>query len=606
MHTSPLILAQTQKWQTELAASPLWLLQTLAGVLLAAALAALLLGRTRFGREFWQVLKPCLSRRGTLAAAAVVVLMIVLLLTEVRLYVLNTFLYSSAYSAMQDRLAAVFWTAVFMNAAVMLIRSVNLIINDFLDQALAIKWAEQLNRVLTRRWLAGKTYHRLQMRRDAPDNIDQRIQMDAQEFIVSTITFLRGMLNSVISTIEFTIVLWGLAGMLPVFGIEIPHGIVFLVYIAILAATALAMWIGRPLIRSNYENEHLNGDYRYSLVRIRDHSESIAFYNGEWRERQQLGERFRAIIANRWRIARQSVTLSGFNDVFSQIMQLLPLMLQAPRLFAGHIKIGDVQQTVQSFARLQKSMSFFRNFYKDFTVYRARLERIAGFMDSMDDKRPAHQPDTETLSDGLILDGLTLLRHNGDALLSDVSLAARPGDAVLIRGPSGCGKTSLLRALAGLWPFGSSGRIARPPKESIMFVPQKAYMPQGSLLQSVCYPAPQAGRADVAAALETCRLTHLVPLLDKEDNWQQRLSPGEQQRIAFARVLLARPAAILLDEATSALDEPTEAHLYTTLRRSLPESIIVSIGHRNTLEAFHNLSLYVGGGCPDEPAPEAV
>lgn len=606
MHTSPLILAQTQKWQTELAASPLWLLQTLAGVLLAAALAALLLGRTRFGREFWQVLKPCLSRRGAVAAAAVVILMIVLLLTEVRLYVLNTFLYSSAYSAMQDRLAAVFWTAVFMNAAVMLIRSVNLIINDFLDQALAIKWAEQLNRVLTRRWLADKTYHRLQMRRDAPDNIDQRIQMDAQEFIVSTITFLRGMLNSVISTIEFTIVLWGLAGMLPVFGIEIPHGIVFLVYIAILAATALAMWIGRPLIRSNYENEHLNGDYRYSLVRIRDHSESIAFYNGEWRERQQLGERFRAIIANRWRIARQSVTLSGFNDVFSQIMQLLPLMLQAPRLFAGHIKIGDVQQTVQSFARLQKSMSFFRNFYKDFTVYRARLERIAGFMDSMDDKRPAHQPDTETLSDGLILDGLTLLRHNGDALLSDVSLAARPGDAVLIRGPSGCGKTSLLRALAGLWPFGSSGRIARPPKERIMFVPQKAYMPQGSLLQSVCYPAPQAGRADVAAALETCRLTHLVPLLDKEDNWQQRLSPGEQQRVAFARVLLASPAAILLDEATSALDEPTEAYLYTTLRRSLPESIIVSIGHRNTLEAFHNLSLYVGGGCPDEPAPEAV
>lgn len=606
MHTSPLILAQTQKWQTELAASPLWLLQTLAGVLLAAALAALLLGRTRFGREFWQVLKPCLSRRGALAAAAVVVLMIVLLLTEVRLYVLNTFLYSSAYSAMQDRLAAVFWTAVFMNAAVMLIRSVNLIINDFLDQALAIKWAEQLNRVLTRRWLAGKTYHRLQMRRDAPDNIDQRIQMDAQEFIVSTITFLRGMLNSVISTIEFTIVLWGLAGILPVFGIEIPHGIVFLVYLAILTATALAMWIGRPLIRSNYENEHLNGDYRYSLVRIRDHSESIAFYNGEWRERQQLSERFRAIIANRWRIARQSITLSGFNDVFSQIMQLLPLMLQAPRLFAGHIKIGDVQQTVQSFARLQKSMSFFRNFYKDFTVYRARLERIAGFMDSMDDKRPAHQPDTETLSDGLILDRLTLLRHNGDTLLANVSFTARPGDAVLIRGASGCGKTSLLRALAGLWPFGSSGRIVRPPQENIMFVPQKAYMPQGSLLQSVCYPAPQASRADVAAALETCRLAHLVPLLDKEDNWQQRLSPGEQQRIAFARVLLARPAAILLDEATSALDEPTEAHLYTTLRRSLPESIIVSIGHRNTLEAFHNLSLYVGGGCPDEPAPEAV
>ncbi|WP_049255427.1 ABC transporter ATP-binding protein/permease [Neisseria bacilliformis] len=610
MHT--LLLAQTaqtaQKWQTELAASPMWLLQTLAGILICAALAVLLLGRTRFGREFWQVLQPCLSKSGAAKAAAVVVLMVVLLLTEVRLYVLNTFLYSSAYSAMQDRLAAVFWTAVFTNAAVMLIRSVNLIANDFLDQALAIKWAEQLNRVLTRRWLAGKTYYRLQMRRDAPDNIDQRIQMDAQEFITSTITFLRGMLNSVISTIEFTVVLWGLAGILPVFGIEIPHGIVFLVYLAILAATALAMWIGRPLIRSNYENEHLNGDYRYSLVRIRDHSESIAFYHGEWQEERQLADRFRAIIANRWRIARQSVALSGFNDIFSQIMQLLPLMLQAPRLFAGLIKIGDVQQTVQSFARLQKAMSFFRNFYKDFTVYRARLERLSGFMDSMNQTRPAQSPQESEISDGLILDRVSLLRPNGDTLLANVSFTAKAGDALLIQGPSGCGKTSLLRTLAGLWPFGSSGSIARPPQHQIMFVPQKAYMPQGTLRQSVCYPAPPASPETVAAALAACRLEHLAPLLDTADDWQQRLSPGELQRIAFARILITRPAAVLLDEATSALDEPTEAMLYRRIRQDLPRSIIVSIGHRNTLAAFHNLALWVGHGDTPAaaPAPKAV
>ncbi|MGF6147301.1 CDS102 [Kingella potus] len=603
-----LLLTQTaQKWQTELAASPLWLVQTLCGILVCTLIAVFLLGRTRFGREFWQVLKPCLSRSGAAKAAAVVVLMVVLLLTEVRLYVLNTFLYSSAYSAMQDKLAAVFWTAVFTNAALMLIRSVNLIINDFLDQALAIKWAEQLNRVLTENWLAGKNYYRLQMRRDAPDNIDQRIQMDAQDFITSTITFLRGMLNSIISTIEFTVVLWGLAGILPVFGIEIPHGIVFLVYAAILTATALAMWIGRPLIRSNYENERLNGDYRYSLVRIRDHSESIAFYNGEWQEERQLADRFRAIIANRWRIARQSVALSGFNDVFSQIMQLLPLMLQAPRLFAGLIKIGDVQQTVQSFARLQKSMSFFRNFYKDFTVYRARLERLSGFMDSMAETRPARRPQETEISDGLILDRVSLQRGDGETLLANVSFTARPGDALLIQGPSGCGKTSLLRTLAGLWPFGSSGSISRPPHEKIMFVPQKAYMPQGTLLQSVCYPDPPADPDSVAAALAACRLAHLAPLLHTADNWQQRLSPGELQRIAFARILLARPAAVLLDEATSALDEPTEALLYQTIRRELPHSIIVSIGHRNTLAAFHNLALWVGtGGTPDTPAPKAV
>ena len=353
-----------------------------------------------------------------------------------------------------------------------MIRSVNLIINDFLDQALAIKWSEQLNRVLTENWLARKNYYRLQMRRDAPDNIDQRIQMDAQDFIVSTITFLRGMLNSIVSTIEFTIVLWGLAGILPVFGFEIPHGIVFLVYIAILAATVLAMWIGKPLIRSNYENEHLNGDYRYSLVRIRDHSESIAFYNGEWQEEKQLKERFRAIVRNRWRIARQSIGLSGFNDVFSQIMQLLPLMLQAPRLFAGQIKIGDVQQTVQSFARLQKSMSFFRNFYKDFTVYRARLDRLSGFMDYLDTPQTAERPQEEEISDGLILENVGLKRNNGDTLLSGISFRAECGDSLLIQGPSGCGKTSLLRTLAGLWPSAAAEKSAARRAAVTLFVPQ--------------------------------------------------------------------------------------------------------------------------------------
>ncbi len=523
-----------------------------------------------------------------------IAVMIVLLLTEIRLFVLNTFLYNSAYSALQDKLAAVFWTAVFINAAVMLIRAVNGIFNDFLDQALAIKWAEQLNGVLTRRWLAGKNYYRLQMLRHAPDNIDQRIQQDAQDFIVSTIEFVRGMLNSIISTIEFTIVLWGLAGVLPVFGIEIPRGIVFFVYIAILLATAIAMWIGRPLIRSHYDNEKLNGNYRYSLIRVRDHAESVAFYNGEWRERQQLSSRFAAIIRNRWRIARQSVTLNGFNDIFSQIMQLLPLMLQAPRFFAGQIKIGDMQQTVQSFARLQKAMSFFRNFYEQFTAYRARLERLSGFLSSLEAPPHEIQPQVEEVSDGLILQNVALYRNDGDILLDHINLNVARGDSLLIQGPSGCGKTSLLRALAGLWPFGSSGLIQRPAHERILFVPQRPYTPQGSLREAVCYPDIDAHHAELNGALLDCRLGHLIDQLDQHDDWQHRLSPGELQRIAFVRILLAKPQVVLLDESTSALDEPTETALYQLVKTRLPDSIVVSIGHRNTLNAFHNRCLQVG------------
>ena len=583
-----------QKWQAELSATPLWLLQTLLGVVSIAVCAVFLIGRSRFGREFWQVLKPCMGKRGALQTLAVSLLMIVLLLTEIRLYVLNTFLNSSAYSAMQDRLADVFWKAVLINAALMMIRSVNLIINDFLDQALAIKWSEQLNRVLTENWLARKNYYRLQMRRDAPDNIDQRIQMDAQDFIVSTITFLRGMLNSIVSTIEFTIVLWGLAGILPVFGFEIPHGIVFLVYIAILAATALAMWIGKPLIRSNYENEHLNGDYRYSLVRIRDHSESIAFYNGEWQEEKQLKERFRAIVRNRWRIARQSVCLSGFNDMFTNGIKLFPIILQAPRLFAGQIKIGDIQQTVQAFARLQNALSFFRMFYNKFTAYRARLERLYGFLLSTEEKHTARQPDLTEVSDGLILENVALYRHNGEVLLDGININLKSGNSLLIRGPSGCGKTSLLRALAGLWPFGSSGKVSHPPHQDILFLPQRPYTAQGSLRDAICYPDIDKQHPELADAMNTCRLGYLVDKLDKTDDWQHKLSPGELQRVAFVRALLSQPKVILLDEATAALDEPTEAMLYRALKQKLPDSIIISIGHRSTLNEFHDLCLDVG------------
>ena len=589
-----------EKWQIELHATPMWLLQTFGGVLVALALIIALSGKTRFGKQFWHVLKPCLDKKSSRKVLLLAALMIVLLLTEIRLNVLNTFFYNGLYSALQDQKAQAFWFFALINAGVVILRTLNGIINDFLDQSLAIKWSEKLNSVLTERWLADKNYYRLQMRRHTPDNIDQRIQQDAQDFITTTIEFIRGMLNSVLSAIEFTIVLWGLSGILSLFGVEIPRGIVFFVFIFVLLSTVAAMWIGKPLIRYNYDNEKLNGNYRYSLIRIRDHAESIAFYNGEWQEKQQLGERFGAIIRNRWKITRQSVGLNGFNDLLTQGVQLLPLMLQAPRFFAGQIKIGDMHQTVQAFNRLQRALSFFRNFYEEFTVYRARLERLSGFLASMDNPTPLHRPDIEEADDGSIsLNGVTLYRNNGDILLDNIRLQAQSGDALLIQGPSGCGKTSLMRALAGLWPFGSSGSIRRPAPQNLLFVPQRPYTPQGSLRQAICYPDIDPHHPALQTTLADCRLEHLIEKLDQTDDWQHRLSPGELQRIAFVRILLSAPKVVLLDEATSALDEPTEAMLYTLIRQRLPDTILISIGHRNTLQAFHNQSIRVGEtACP--------
>ncbi|MCI4018934.1 ATP-binding cassette domain-containing protein, partial [Klebsiella pneumoniae] len=265
-------------------------------------------------------------------------------------------------------------------------------------------------------------------------------------------------------------------------------------------------------------NEKLNGDYRYSLIRVRDHAESVAFYNGEKHEYDQLSDRFKAIIRNRWRIARQSVCLSGFNDMFTNGIKLFPIILQAPRLFAGQIKIGDIQQTVQAFARLQNALSFFRMFYNKFTAYRARLERLYGFLLSTEEQHSARQPEISEVSDGIAQENVALFRHNGEVLLDGINIKLKSGDSLLIRGPSGCGKTSLLRALAGLWPFGSSGKVSRPPHQDIPSLPQRPYTAQGSLRDAVCYPDIDKQHPELAEAMNTCRLGYLIDRLDKTDD----------------------------------------------------------------------------------------
>ncbi|ETA84172.1 ABC transporter ATP-binding protein/permease [Eikenella corrodens] len=583
-----------EQWKIELLDSPLWLVQSFFGVLLFCLIAAFLLRRTTFGQRFERILRPCLASSNRIRVCLLLAALLLMVLLEVRISVLNSFFYKGLYDSLQDRAAAAFWFFAGINSALMVFKIIHALADELLEQVFMIRWLEKLNAALTQSWLAHKNYYRLHMRRHAPDNIDQRIQQDAQDFIASTAELVRGLISAIVSTIEFTVILWNLSGVLSVLGLEIPRGMVMFIYLFILFATATSVWIGLPLVKLNFQNEHFNGNYRYALVRVRDHAESIAFYNGEAAEGRNLRRHFAHIIRNRWQIVFRSLGLNGFNTGITQISNLLPLMLQAPRFFAGQVKIGDMHQTVQAFNRLQRALSFFRNSYKDFTAYQARLERLDGFFQSMQDHLPYRQPQHEAENCILQADKLTLHRNNGNILLSDVSFRAQSGDSLLIRGPSGCGKTSLLRALAGLWPFGSSGHIIGPAREHILFVPQRPYTPQGSLRRAICYPNIRPDEHQLAAALEACRLGYLKELLDTEDDWQHKLSPGELQRIAFVRILITRPRLVLLDEATAALDEDTEAALYRLIRQELPDSIIVSIGHRSTLNAFHNQIICVG------------
>ena len=591
-------------WQSELTGSAMWFVQTLTWVTVAFAVAFFILTRhTDTGRKFWHITKPCLTNTSIIKTVLMVVVLIAFVLIEVRISVLNTFFYNGLYTSLQEMKPDAFWFFALINASLVGIKVIQEIIDVLIGQVFEIRWLEKLNAVLLNRWLDNQNYYRLSRPNNAkPDNIDQRIEQDATAFITDTLEMVRGVLNAILSSIEFTIILWGLSGVLVLAGIEIPKGVVFLVYGFIITATVISVWIGRPLIRLNFEKEHRHGDYRYALVRVRDHAESIAFYQGEKQEKLSLSAYFRAIIDNRWAIVRRSLGLGGFNTGVTQFAMLLPIMLQAPRFFAGQIKLGDVHQTVQSFNRLMRALSFFRLFYEDFTLYQARVNRLYGFLHSLDkiDKKP---DTTESVSADLsaqspseaklALQQFGLMNKKGHLLFSPVDVVLNRGDGLLIQGESGVGKTSLLRAMAGIYPLPTVGAMHIAMLQKLHFTPQKSYIPQGSLRDVVTYPAMVADDESIAKWLSVVGLKRLAKRLDDIEDWQAYLSPGQAQRIGFVRILLARPDVIFLDEATSALDEANEKLMYALLATHLPDSVVVSIGHRSSLLEFHHKTIQV-------------
>jgi putative ATP-binding cassette transporter len=369
----------------------------------------------------------------------------------------------------------------------------------------------------------------------------------------------------------------------------------FAAYLYVIVATVIAFRIGRPLIQLNFLSEALNASFRYALVRLRDSSESVAMYQGEDVERGILSRRFHAVIDNAWAIVFRTLKFQGFNIVITQYSQIIPLVLQAPRFFAGQISLGDIQQTASAFSQVQAALSFFRLAYDDFASFRATLIRLDGLLNA--DAAARDLPSVAPVeADGLGVDGLTVRLPDERTLIDDLTVDLAAGDALLVTGRSGSGKTTLLRSLADLWPF-ADGTVRRPLGRDAFFLSQQPYVPLGSLRSALTYPAAGDTLADdrAAAVLGQVQLPQLADRLDDDTDWARRLSPGEQQRLGFARVLLARPKVVFLDEATSAVDEGMEASLYTLLRTELPDTIVVSVGHRSTLTRFHARQLDLTG-----------
>jgi vitamin B12/bleomycin/antimicrobial peptide transport system ATP-binding/permease protein len=553
-------------------------------------------------RDAWRLSKPYWVSEEKWSARGLLLAVVALNLGNVYISVRINEWNNAFYNALQKLDAGEFFRqlGVFcLLAAVFIVMAVYAL---YLSQMLQIRWRRWLTRRYLGAWLADRAYYQLELQ-SATDNPDQRISEDLNQFTSYVLTLSLGLLTSVVSLVSFLVILWGLSGPANIpFGpwgtLHIPA---YLVWVALLyagAGTWLTMKIGRPLVPLNFDQQRLEADFRFSLVRLRANAESVALYRGETMELGVFQDRFRSVFENFWQIMKRQKRLAWFTSGYAQVALIFPVMVVAPRYFAKQIGLGGMMQVVNAFSSVQSSLSFIVSSYTSIAAWQAVTERLSGFEKrlsairrSTHDQRKITIHRTET---GVEVDGVDLDLPDGAPLLREVAFASGPGTAVLITGPTGAGKSTLLRAIAGIWPYGR-GEIGLA-KGSILFLPQRPYLPLGSLAAALCYPEGNGHRpstARLATVLAQVGLGALVNEMDAVQDWSQRLSPGEQQRLAFARILLLEPALLFLDEATSALDESSEAQLYGFLRTASWRPTIVSVGHRSTLRGFHDQVLEI-------------
>ena len=519
-------------WSREWLTSLLWVAKVYGlTIVIFVVVGWLLATRTKWGRQFWRLSGMYFIpyRRDWLSWRPILTVALLLFLTviSVRLDVILSFNSNDLFTALQEQDQPTFWTAILRFCILATINLVLVLFDFYISQAQIIHWRLWLNQRMVGDWLNGAAYHRGRFVAQPIDNPDQRIQQDVTSFAGSSQGLALGVVSSMITLVSFTIILWGLSGPLEIGGVTIPRAMVFLAYIYVIIATVIAFRIGRPLIRLNFLNELLTASYRYALVRVRENSENIAFYGGEQVENAGLMARFAGVIRNTWDIVFRSLKFQGFNFIVNQIAVVFPLIIQAPRYFAGQITLGDVTQTGTAFGNVHDALSFFRQAYDNFASYKAVLNRLTGLLDSNEQSRELPTADTQESESGLVIHDLDISLPNGQPLLTDLELDLAPGSSLLVKGPSGSGKTTLLRSLAGLWPH-VTGSITQPPEDQVMFCSQQPYLPLGTLRGALAYPVPAQALADDTAqeALRAVQLAHLVDRLDEEIEWSKTLSPG--------------------------------------------------------------------------------
>ena len=471
----------------------------------------------------------------------------------------------------------------------------------YLNQMLEMKWRRWLTSRYLERWMQNQVYYRMEVQRNGTDNPDQRIAEDIRLFTGGALSLSLGLLSSVVTLASFTGILWVLSGDLS-FTLR-GHDIIIPAYMVWVALTYaffgsyLTHWIGKALITLNFRQQRYEADFRFGLVRVRENAEGIAIYGGEAPEQENLNSRFVEILRNWWKIMKCQKRLTWFTSSYAQVAIIFPILVAAPRFFSGAIQLGGLMQIASAFSNVQSALSWFIDNYRPFAEWKSSVDRLTSFHETICETQPklgelpALQVRAEK-SPELAIDNLNLMLPDGRVLVSNLTMTVSPGERLLVRGPSGVGKSTLFRAIAGIWPFGS-GTIRMHDHASKLSLPQKPYLPIGKLRDALCYPEKPGTFSDseIEKALESCRLGDFVRRMDESAHWEQVMSPGEQQRLAFARALLYKPAWLFLDEATSSLDDATQDYLYSMIGKLLPNTSIVSIAHRADLKRFHGKML---------------
>ncbi len=565
--------------------------------------------KQRTWRNAWRLARPYWSSEDKAWAWGLLAAVVVLNFLSVAIIVLLNQWRKAIFDALQHYDEAEFLWQLGVYAVLSLLSITFFVYQTYLGQMLQIRWRRWLTRQYLNAWLDERAYYRLQVSDTGTDNPDQRIADDLDRFTKHTIALTigtTGFLNAGITVVSFLAILWSISGPLTIplgaWGdFTLPAYMVWVALIYALGGTWLTFKIGRPLVRLNFDQQRFEADFRFSLVRLRENTESIALYGGESRELGNFTERFTNVVGNFWSIMKRVKILGWYTRTYDQLAVIFPFIVAAPMYFGKKMEIGGLMQTAGAFFELQVALSYLIKNYTEIAEWQSVVERLHGFDRRVREiaaaARAPQQIEVRTGGEGIEVTDLELDLPDGSALLRDVGFSVPAGEALLIAGPTGTGKSTLLRAIAGIWPYGR-GRI-RLGSGTCLFLPQRPYLPLGTLRHAVLYPREDLAvpTAKIAAVLREVGLPELIEELDSAENWAHRLSLGEQQRLAFARVLLTQPTLVFLDEASSALDEACEALLYRLLRAAPWRPTIVSIGHRSTLRAFHDSVLDLGAMC---------